>query len=100
MDRQTSDFFSSKGISKTQLKLNQKWLKIPYEDNFFDFVTINGVLIHLNNMDEIESFREGARVLKPGGYYYTVYGVSEEFLQMYFFLHFANIIMKCISEKF
>lgn len=71
-------FFSSKGISKTQLKLKSgNVLNIPYEDNFFDFVTINGVLIHLNNMDEIRiAFREGARVLKPGGYYYTVYGVS------------------------
>ena len=43
MDKQTLNFFN-KGISKTQLKLKSgNVLKIPYEDNFFDFVTINGI---------------------------------------------------------
>ena len=68
--------FEKRGIDKSRLKLKSgNILKIPYNDNFFDFVTINGVLIHLNNVDEIKTaFMEGARVLKSGGYYYTVYG--------------------------
>ena len=65
-----------RGILRSQLKLKPgNVLDIPYPNNFFDFVTINGVLIHLNNVEEIRNaFCEGARVLKPGGYYYTVYG--------------------------
>tara|TARA_B100000965_G_C19600036_1_gene762047 strand:+ start:951 stop:1868 length:918 start_codon:yes stop_codon:yes gene_type:complete len=68
--------FKKKGIDESKLKLKSgNILEIPYENNFFDFVTINGVLIHLNNVDEIKkAFKEGSRVLKPGGYYYTVYG--------------------------
>ena len=66
----------NKGIVKSKLNLKQgNVLDIPFENDFFDFVTINGVLIHLNNVDEIrKAFKEGARVLKSGGYYYTVYG--------------------------
>jgi ubiquinone/menaquinone biosynthesis C-methylase UbiE len=67
-----------RGIDRSRLLLKPGNVRdIPYPDETFDFVTINGVLIHLNNMDEIrEAFREGARVLKPGGYYYTVYGIA------------------------
>jgi len=51
-------------------------LEIPYEDNHFDFVVCHGVLLHLNNIDEVEiAFSELARVTKPGGYLYTVYGI-------------------------
>ena len=50
-------------------------LDLPYEDATFDFVSINGVLLHLDTMDEIErGFAEGARVCKPGGYYFTAFG--------------------------
>lgn len=67
-----------RGIDRSQLLLKPGNVRdIPHPDETFDFVTINGVLIHLNNMNEIrEAFREGARVLKPGGYYYTVYGIA------------------------
>ena len=52
-------------------------IEIPYPDQTFDFVTINGVLVHLNDLDEVRrGFCEGARVLKSGGYYYTVYGIA------------------------
>ncbi len=51
-------------------------LEIPYEDNEFDFVVCHGVLIHLNNIAEAKAaFAELARVTKPGGYLYTVYGI-------------------------
>jgi len=50
-------------------------LEIPYDDKRFEFTAINGVLIHLANMDEIaKGFMEGARVTKAGGALYTSWG--------------------------
>jgi ubiquinone/menaquinone biosynthesis C-methylase UbiE len=47
---------------------------IPYEDERFDFVSINGVLIHLSSMAEIiRGFSEGARVCRKQGYFHTSY---------------------------
>ncbi len=49
---------------------------IPYADNSFDFVVCHGVLLHLNNIDEVKTaFSELARVTKSGGYLYTVFGL-------------------------
>jgi SAM-dependent methyltransferase len=51
-------------------------LNIPYPDASFDFVACHGVLVHLNDLDEVRrAFRELARVTKPSGWLYTVYGV-------------------------
>ena len=51
-------------------------LDLPYEDNSFDFVVCHGVLVHLNSLEEVEiAFKELARVTKPGGMLYTVYGI-------------------------
>lgn len=51
-------------------------LAIPYEDCAFDFVACHGVLIHVNNVDEARrGFDELARVTKPGGYLYAVFGI-------------------------
>jgi ubiquinone/menaquinone biosynthesis C-methylase UbiE len=64
------------GIDESRFELKSGSVTtLPYEDNRFDYVSINGVLIHLADMEEIEKgFAEGARVTKPGGYYYTSYG--------------------------
>ena len=41
----------NKGINLSKLKLQSgNVLNILFENNYFDFVTINGVLIHLNNI--------------------------------------------------
>lgn len=51
-------------------------LQVPYETNRFDFTCCHGVLLHLNNMDEVvTAFGELARVTKPDGYLYTVFGL-------------------------
>lgn len=50
-------------------------LDLPFPDDSFDFVAINGVLIHLETMDDIvKGFHNGASKTKSGGYYYTSYG--------------------------
>jgi hypothetical protein len=50
-------------------------LDLPFPDESFDFVAINGVLIHLESMSDVEKgFGQGAAKTKVGGYYYTSYG--------------------------
>lgn len=50
-------------------------LDLPYEDLSFDFVSVNGVLIHLENMQEVEKgFEEAARTVKRDGYLFTSWG--------------------------
>lgn len=52
-------------------------LEIPYPDATFDFVSCHGVLVHLNELAEVpRAFAELARVTKPGGLLYTVFGVA------------------------
>lgn len=51
-------------------------LEIPYENSRFDFTCCHGVLVHLNNKDAVvTAFAELARVTKPDGYLYTVFGL-------------------------
>lgn len=63
-------------LSKVTLK-SASVLEIPYPDASFDFVCCHGVLLHLNSLDETRrAFAELARITKPGGYLYTVFGSS------------------------
>jgi ubiquinone/menaquinone biosynthesis C-methylase UbiE len=48
---------------------------LPFEDEQFDFVFSNGVLMHLYDMEQINrAFAELSRVTRPGGYLYIVLG--------------------------
>lgn len=49
-----------------EFKLGES-INLPYEDNYFDLVVINGSLHHFFAMDK--TFAEAFRVLKPGGYF-------------------------------
>lgn len=73
----------TKGVDPKKFELKTgNVCRLPYEDQTFDFVAINGVLVHLKDMDEIESgFIEGARVCKKGGYYFTSWGPSGGLVQ-------------------
>ena len=52
-------------------------LKIPYEDNFFDFTCCNGVLPHLNSLKEVKkAMKELSRVTKPNGHMFISLGGS------------------------
>jgi ubiquinone/menaquinone biosynthesis C-methylase UbiE len=56
--------------------------KLKYKTNMFDFVAFNGVLPHLKNKVEIKkAFKEGSRVTKKGGYFFTSFGVSGGLIQ-------------------
>ncbi len=67
---------SERGFATESVTLKSgSTLDLPFEDSSFDFVSIDGVLIHLSNMAEVEQgFREGARLVRPGGYFFTSYG--------------------------
>jgi ubiquinone/menaquinone biosynthesis C-methylase UbiE len=57
-------------------------LNLPYKDNYFDFVAVNGVFPHLKNLHQVErGFKEGARVTKKNGYFFSSYGVSGGLIQ-------------------
>lgn len=57
-------------------------LAIPFPDERFDFVAINGVLIHLESIPDImKGFSEGARVCKTGGFFFSSYGPCEGLIQ-------------------
>jgi len=66
------------GVPTSEYKLKSgSVLEIPYEDEYFDFVACHGVLLHLNDFDEVKTaFKELARVTKPGGYLYTYFGAT------------------------
>jgi ubiquinone/menaquinone biosynthesis C-methylase UbiE len=57
-------------------------LSAPYPDASFDFVACHGVLVHLNDLDEVErAFADLARVTRSGGMLYTVYGLVGGFFE-------------------
>jgi ubiquinone/menaquinone biosynthesis C-methylase UbiE len=67
----------ARGIADSKFQLETGSVtKIQYDTGSFDFVSVNGVLIHLENMDEIvRGFREAARITKQGGgVLYTSWG--------------------------
>ncbi len=52
-------------------------LDIPFADGTFNFVSCNGVLIHLRDLEEVrKGFRECSRVCAGGGVLYTSFGVA------------------------
>lgn len=68
-------------------------LALPFEDESFDFVSVNGVLVQLETMDHVRrGFAEGARVTKPGGYYFTSYGPCGGVMQ--------GVIMPALREHY
>lgn len=68
-------------------------LNIPIEDNYFDFTAINGVLIHLETLEDIQKgFVEGSRVTKEGGYMYTSWGPCGGLMQ--------GVIMPAVRQHY
>jgi SAM-dependent methyltransferase len=82
------------GIPESAYSLKEgNLLNLPYPDDFFDFVAINGVLIHLETMDDVvKGFAQGAGKTKQGGYYYTSYGPCGGVMQ--------GVIMPALREHY
>jgi len=83
-----------------QLKLTcAEVVKLPYEDNFFDLVIINGSLHHFFAV--AETFREAHRVLKPGGVFALLGEPTNQFLKWYnpffYFWLLDRVIAKILS---
>ncbi len=64
------------GFGKEKIELKSGSVtKVPYASHSFDFVSVNGVLIHLENMNQIEAgFMDAARVTAKNGVLYTSWG--------------------------
>src|SRR3990170_7181893 len=71
---QVGEFFLRHGI-RTFLR-NGSILALPYPDGLFDSVLLISILEHLMPADQLQAFREIARVVRPGGQ--VVYGVPSE----------------------
>ena len=64
-------------------------IKLPFKDNFFDFVLCNQVFCYLSSEEQIKKVcKELSRVLRPGGIvFFTIYG-----LENYYFKYYAREI--------
>lgn len=69
-----TELFRKEGI-ETRLE-NGSVQSMPYPDDFFDSVLLVSILEHIKPDEQAGTFREIARVLKPGGQ--VVYGVPVE----------------------
>lgn len=57
---------------------------LPFDDDSFDFVASNGVIMHLSGVEVAErAFDEMARVTKPGGALYVYTGLSTGIVDNY-----------------
>ncbi|MCG2694954.1 class I SAM-dependent methyltransferase [Candidatus Parcubacteria bacterium] len=75
------------GISDKKIEyVSGSTADLPFEDNSFDIVFSNGVLMHLYDENEIKkAFSELSRVTRRGGYLYVVLGCPGGFIEEEFF---------------
>ncbi len=65
------DWAKKAGIKNPKTKIVQSDItKMPFQNNFFDFVVSHGVLDSMSESNSRNSIIETARVLKTGGYFY------------------------------
>ena len=97
---------------KNKFKINIGSLeKLPYPDNYFDFVLCQGVIHHMDN--DLKGFQEIFRVLKKGGTtYISVHGkgglindLTMNFLRPKYqkdkkFKNFVNLLLNKNSRKY
>lgn len=76
-------------------------VNLPYQDNFFDLVIINGSLHHFFAVDK--TFQEAYRVLKPGGAFVLLGEPSSQFIKFYnpfFYFWIINRLIAKITSLF
>ena len=65
------DWAKKEGISNPEEKILQSDItKMPFQNNFFDFIISHGVLDSMSESNCRNSIIDTFRVLKPGGYFY------------------------------
>ena len=73
-------------------------INLPYEDNYFDMVIINGSLHHFFAV--AKTFKEAHRVLKPGGAFVLLGEPNSEFLKPYNPFFYTWAINRVFSKIF
>ncbi len=87
-----SENIKSEGFDEELFHLKKgSVISIPYDDSSFDFVAVNGVLIHLENLEEIyKGFMDAARVTANNGVLYTSWGPCGGVMQSVIFPALRN----------
>ncbi|OUR98826.1 hypothetical protein A9Q84_05280 [Halobacteriovorax marinus] len=82
MDSLTASL-EGQNIGKEKYELSTgNHLSIPFEDNRFDMVFSNGILIHLPTLEDIKAgFKEASRVCKKDGYFFASFGPCQGLVQ-------------------
>lgn len=82
-----------------QLKLTcGEVINLPYQDNYFDMVIINGSLHHFFAVEK--TFAEAHRVLKTGGYFVLLGEPSSQFLKPYNPFFYTWLINRVFNKIF
>ena len=106
---QISDEVYGVDLSKEVLKIaQQKYPKLklecsevvnlPYQDNYFDMVIINGSLHHFFAVEK--TFKEAYRVLKTGGVFVLLGEPNSEFFKAYNPFFYAWLINRVLAKIF
>ncbi|MBU1203118.1 class I SAM-dependent methyltransferase [Patescibacteria group bacterium] len=82
-----------------QLKLTcGEVVNLPYQNNFFDLVIINGSLHHFFAVEK--TFQEAYRVLKPGGAFVLLGEPSSQFLKAYNPFFYFWVLNRLVAKIF
>lgn len=82
-----------------QLKLScAEVIKLPYQDNYFDMVIINGSLHHFFAVKE--TLKESYRVLKPNGVFILLGEPNKQFMKLYNPFFYIWIIDRLLIKLF
>lgn len=73
-------------------------VNLPYQDNCFDLVLINGSLHHFFAVEK--AFAEAYRVLKPGGFFVLLGEPSSQFLRPYNPFFYTWLINRVFNKLF
>lgn len=65
------DWAKKEGMKHAEDKILQSDItKMPFQNNFFDFIVSHGVLDSMSEVNSRNAIIDTCRVLKPGGYFY------------------------------
>ena len=74
--------------------------KLPFEDNFFDYIVSIEVLRYLNPKDVEKTYEEILRVLKPSGFFNATHVNKYALDFYYFFYHLKKLVIEFKGQKY